>query len=180
MIQAQIAYRYAQALFDLASQEDALDSVYTFLQDISKLLKEGVEFRTFIHNPLLSLEERGFLIQSMFENKIPKLLYRFLLFLNLKDRLNILGEIYESFDELYLEKNHQMRASLETAFALEEGQKHHIQQKLGQKYNKEISLDYQIKKGLLGGFRLLAAGMLFDSSIKSQLEEFRQKVLAQQ
>ncbi len=178
MSQTQIAHRYAQALFDLASPEDSFQETHVSLQEIAKLLNRGDEFKIFIHNPLLSLVERGHVIQRVFENKTPPLLYKFLLFLNVKNRLNTLGEVCESFDELYLEKNHQMRASMETAFALEDAQKQNIRQKLGQKFNKETSLDCYIKKDLLGGFRLLAAGMLFDSSIKSQLEEFKQKVLA--
>ena len=178
MSYAQIAHRYAQALFDLAEGENSLYPVYISLQEIGKIIHEKEEFRVFIHNPLLSLVERTEIIQSIFENRIPKLLYKFLLFLNIKNRLNIVSEISESFDELYLEKNNQMRGALETAFVLEEAQKRNIQQKLGQKYDKEISLDSQVKKDLLGGFRLLLAGKLFDSSIKSQLEQFRQRVLA--
>ncbi|MBI3602751.1 MAG: ATP synthase F1 subunit delta [Candidatus Omnitrophica bacterium] len=178
MSQTQIVHRYAQALFDLASQDDSFHAVHVSLQEIAKLFNRGDEFKIFIHNPLLSLEERKCIIQRLFENKIPALLYKFLLFLNAKNRFNILGEICKNFDELYVEKNHQMRASLETVFTLEEGQKQNIRQKLSQKYNKKVSLDCQIKKDLLGGFRLLAAGMLFDSSVKSQLEQFRQKVLA--
>ncbi len=178
MSQTQISHRYAQALFDLAVQEDSSDVIHVSLQEIAKLLNRGDEFKIFIHNPLLSLEERGHIIQRVFENRIPSLLYKFLLFLNIKNRLNTLEAICESFDELYLEKNHQMRASLETAFALEDAQKQNIRQKLGQRFSKEVSLETYIKKNLLGGFRLLAAGMLFDSSIKSQLERFKQKVLA--
>ena len=176
MSYALIAHRYAQALFDLAEGENSLYPVYISLQEIGKIIHEREEFRAFIHNPLLSLPERTKIIQSIFENKVPKLLYKFLLFLNAKDRLNVLSEVSESFDQLYLEKNNQMRGALETAFMLEETQKHNVQKKLGEKYKKEISLDSQVKKDLLGGFRLLVAGMLFDSSIKSQLEQFRQKV----
>ena len=172
-----IANRYAKALFELADQEKLLDPVYVSLREIGSLLKEKSDFKVFIHNPLLSLEERQAVIEKVFKNRIPKLLYTFILFLNAKERLDTLADVATCFDELYLEKNNQIRGSLETAFALQDGQIKNIQQKLGEKYNKKVSLEHNIKGDLLGGFRLLTNGILFDSSIKSQLEQFRQKVL---
>ena len=172
-----IANRYAKALFELADQEKLLDPVYVSLREIGSLLKEKSDFKVFIHNPLLSLEERQAVIEKVFKNRIPKLLYTFILFLNAKERLDILADVVICFDELYLEKNNQIRGSLETAFALQDGQIKNIQQRLGEKYNKKVSLEHSIKGDLLGGFRLLTNGILFDSSIKSQLEQFRQKVL---
>ena len=172
----QIAQRYARALFELSVEENILYPVYISLQEINTILKEKKEFSMFIDNPLLSLDVRGKIIQGMFEGKIPKLLFKFLLFINLKKRLYLLRDIFESFDELYLEKNNQIKAHLQTAYELEETQKNSIKSSLSHKYNKEINLQVQTKSELLGGFRFLALGMLFDSSIKSQLEQFRQKV----
>lgn len=177
MSQTQIANRYAKALFILAHEESSLDSIYFSLQDLGVLLKENLELRSFIYNPLFSPEQRAHIIQRVFDNKAPKLLFKFLMFLNLKKRLNIIHAIVDSFDELYLEQNNQMRVDLQTSLNLQDDQKQNIERALNNKYNKEISLNCHIKPELLGGFRLLAGGTLFDGSIKSQLEQFRQKVL---
>ena len=177
MSQFIVSNRYAQALFELSEKEGAVYPVYISMQEIGTLLKEKNDFKVFIQNPLLTLEERVQVIKSVFQNRIPKILYTFLLFLNVKDRLNILADIVECFDEIYLEKNNKMRASLETAFELHKEQVSSIEKKLNEKYKKEISLDCQVKPELLGGFRLLAEGTLYDGTIKTQLEQFRQKVL---
>ena len=176
MSQTQISNRYAKALFELAQEENSLYPVYISLQEIGSFLKKNEDFKKFIHNPLFSIEERTRIIKRTFNDKVPKLVSKFLLYLNLKNRLNILGDIAESIDELFLEKNNQMRVALETPFSLQDDQKQNIQRKLNRKYQKEISLEGQTKPELLGGFRLLAAGTLYDGSIKSQLEQFRQKV----
>jgi len=171
-----IAYPYSKALFSLACEEDVLYPVYVSLQEINKLLKEKEEVKILVLNPLLLIDEREQIIKHVFENKIPKLLYKFLMLLNQKNRLYILGSVFEIFDELFLEKNNQMRCSLEVSLPLPEDQNQNLRQKLNRKYHKEFFLDVAIKPELLGGFRLQVAGMLFDSSIKSQLEQFRQKV----
>ncbi len=178
MSQTETAHRYAKALFALSEEEDSLYPVYISFQEIGAILKERNELKVFIQNPLFSREERAPILQRTFDGKVPKLLLKFFMFLNEKNRLNILGHICESFDELYLEKNNQMKGALETSFSLQEDQKQGIQQKLHRNFQKEVFLDCQIKPELLGGFRLLVAGMLFDGSVKSRLEQFRQKVSA--
>ena len=176
MSQSRITDRYAQALFDLAEGENALYPVYVSFGEINILLKEKQDFKVFIHNPLLSIGERASILKHLFDNKIPKLLFKFLMYLNVKGRLNLLGGIFESLDHLYLEKNNQIRANLQTAYDLKDDQKKNIQEALHHKYHKEVSLDCKVKPELLGGFRLLSEGTLFDGTIKTQLEQFRQKV----
>jgi F-type H+-transporting ATPase subunit delta len=177
MSQNSITQRYAKALFDLAQENNALQPVYVSLQEINGLLITQEDFKAFIHNPLLSVEERAKVLQGVFKDKIPAILYKFIQFLNFKNRLNYLGDIFESFDQLFLEKNNQMRVSLQTAFELKDDQKKGIQKKLTEKYHKEIALETEVKQELLGGFRLLVQGTLFDGTIKTQLEQFKQKVL---
>jgi F-type H+-transporting ATPase subunit delta len=177
MSQSSITYRYAKALFELAQEGNVVYPVYVSLKEIHMLLKSKEEMKIFITNPLLSVDERASIIAHVFKSRLPDLLYKFLLFLNFKSRLNLLDGIFESFDDLYLEDNNQMRVFLQTPFALKDDQKQSIQQKLNKKYHKEIDLKTEINPELLGGFRLLAAGTLFDGTIKSQLEQFRQKVL---
>lgn len=172
-----IARRYAHTLLDLAQQENVLEAVYVSIQEMGQILKQKEEFRIFIRNPLLSAEERRHVIKHIFENRIPPLLYKFLLFINLKNRLSILSNISESFDQLYLKKHGQIRALLEVALDIEESQKENIQHKLTTKYHKQILLNTQLRGELLGGFRFVTQGILYDSSIKSQLEEIRQKIL---
>lgn len=178
MSQHQIAGRYAKALFDLAETENVLYPVYVSLREITALIKDNADMKVFIHNPLLSAEEKEHVIRKVFENRIPELLFKFLLFLNVKGRLALLVPITEAFDLLHLEKNSQVRVTLQTPYALDDQQADAIRAKLSQRYKREVSLESHVKPELLGGFRLFAEGYLYDGSIKTQLEQFRQKVLA--
>lgn len=172
----QITDRYAKALFDLAQEENVLYPVYVSLRELSDLIKSSDELRLLLRNPLLSVDEKAGIIQRVFERQLPELLLKFLLFLNFKGRLNALAEVAGSFDALYLEKNNQVRVGLQTPYALDQEQAEMIKLKLNQICRKEVTLDVEIKPELLGGFRLLAEGTLYDGTIKTQLEQFRQKV----
>ena len=173
-----IAYRYSKVLFDLSEQQNVLEEVHVYLEYIAKFLVNNEDFITLTKNPLLLSQDRERILKAIFDNKVPKTLMTFLLFLNFKNRLNYLADIIKAFHDFYLEKNNQMNASFESAFAIKDDQVKTIQQKLSDKFKKSISIDYKVKDNLLGGFRLFVAGLLFDSTIKSQLQQFKQKVMA--
>jgi len=173
----QISERYAKSLFELAQDEGVLDEVQASLQDVGEMVREVPPLGEFLHNPLLSVEERQQVLKALFEKKVPALVQKFLLFINFKGRLNLLAPIIEAFDDLYLRSHNRVRAVVQTALPLDKKQKEDICRHLNQKYAKEIVADWQVEEGLLGGFRILVEGKLHDYSFTSQLESFRQKVL---
>ena len=177
MSEIQISQRYARSLFELAQTKGRVDDVYAALNGIGQVVRQVQEFREFIHNPLLSAEERSKVLANVFEGKVPDLVKQFLLFISFKNRLDLLQEIIEAFDDLYLRAHNRARALVVTALALDEAQKEHIRLRLSQKYSKEIVADWQIKTEILGGFRILIDGKLHDYSFTSQLEEFKTRVL---
>ena len=89
-------------------------------------------------NPLLSYEERCAVLKALFEGKVPELTYKFLLFITYKSRLDILKDIIESFDNMYLLSTHQMRAYVKTALPIEEEDKVFINQHLQDKFQQQM------------------------------------------
>ncbi len=177
MSQSQISMRYARALFALAKESSNVDEVYASMQAIGSLLQEVPTFNEFTHNPILSAQEREKVLKALFAGKVPSLVERFLLFISQRSRLNVLAGMVEAFDELYLGSMNRLRANVQTALPMEPVQKDRMTQQLGRKYSKEIAAQWQIRKDILGGFRILIAGKLHDYSFVSQLEEYKQKVL---
>ena len=177
MSEIQISRRYARGLFELAQTKGCVDDVYTALNGLGQVVRQVQSFREFIHNPLLSVEERNKVLANVFEGKVPDLVKLFLLFISFKNRLDLLQEIIEAFDDLYLREHKRARALVVSALPLDEAQKERIRRQLGQKYAKEIVTDWQIKTEILGGFRIFIEGKLHDYSFTSQLEEFKTRVL---
>ena len=132
---SQTADRYAKALFELAGEEKNLESVQNTMADLKKIISDSNDFRHFLSNPILTCDECNVVLKAMFEGKIPELCLRFLLFISYKSRLNILNEIIESFDGLYLTSTHQIRANVTTAMPLEKGDRVLINQLLKKSSN---------------------------------------------
>jgi len=171
----QAAHRYAQALFDTAHQHNNLEAVQASLTDIAGLIHDVQELRQFLSNPLLSLEERGTALKALFEGKVPDEVYRFLLFITHKNRLNILQNIIESFDGLYLSSTHQLRALVQTACPLKEEDKTFINQHLEDKFHQRMVTQWHLEPSLLGGFCIYVGPRVYDYSFKSQLDHFLQQ-----
>jgi len=174
---SQTADRYSKALFELAQEQDSLEGVQNTMTDLKKLIIDLNDFRQFLSNPLLSYEERGVILSALFKGKIPELCLRFLLFITYKGRLNILDNIIESFDNLYLSNTHQMRALVKTAFPVNAKDKAFINQRLHDKFHQQMITQWTLDPSLIGGFRIFTQGKIYDYSFKNQLNGFLQNVM---
>jgi F-type H+-transporting ATPase subunit delta len=172
---SQTADRYAKALFELAQEKKDLEAVQTTMTDIRKLIVDVTDFRQFLTNPLLVYEERCSVLKALFEGKVPDIAYRFLLFITYKGRLNILNDIIESFDSMYLSSTHQLRAYVKTALPIKDEDKAFINQHLQDKFQQKMITKWILDPSLIGGFRIFAQGKLYDYSFKNQLSHFLQQ-----
>ena len=172
---SQTADRYSKALFELAQEQQCLEAVQEAMSDIGKLIVNLNDFRQFLSNPLLSYEERCAVLKALFKGKIPELTFRFLLFITYKSRLNILKDIIDSFDGMYLSGTHQMRALVKTALPINGEDKALIDQHLQDKFHQQMITQWTLDPSLIGGFRIFAQGKIYDYSFKNQLNHFFQQ-----
>ena len=126
---SQTSDRYAQALFEIACEQNDLEALQAALSSVANLIVSSQDLQRFLDNPLFSFEERSTILKALFEGKIPDLAFKFILFVTYKNRLKILNEIIASFDTLYTTSTHQLRARIETAFPIKEEDKARYQQK---------------------------------------------------
>ena len=121
---------------------------------------------------------RNKVLDHVFASRLPKLVMKFLLFISVKNRLNMIEFMITSFDDLYLAMNNRVRARVVTALEISPEQKQSLTQVLNKKYAKTISADWEINNDILGGFKIFIEGNLHDSSFTTQLEMYKQKVLS--
>ena len=176
MIQTQVGQRYARALFESAQDSGTLEEVQASLVDIGRLIREVPELKGFLENPLLENAVRQKVLLALFKGKLPQLVENFLLLINKKNRLNYLADVIKAFDEMYLTAHNRVRAVVQTALPLDEGQRKKISKKLGQMFGREVAAEWQIRRNILGGFRIVVEGKLYDYSFTRQLEKFAELI----
>lgn len=176
MIDSKVAKRYAQALFSVAKDGKVMDAVASDLKDLARCITESPELAMFIRNPILKKEERTQLIRNVFEGKIQPLVVTFLLFLVEKNRLNIVGDVIEMFGRLYKEEKQIIDIQIETERDMDPAMLDAIVNKLSQRLNKKIETTVRVVPELLGGFKLNVQGVVYDASLKTQLQKFQESV----
>lgn len=178
MSQYAIGQRYARALYMSAQESGELEAVYADMQELNGLIASIPELSGFVNNPLFSLPQREKIINKLFQGKVHPLTMKFINFLNQKERLYCLDEIVVAFDEIYLKFHGQIRAVVQTALPLTEDQKQSIVDKLSQKSGRKVLAQWNINRSLIGGFRVIIEGKLYDYSFNYQLEQFKQHIFS--
>ena len=177
MASTKAAKSYAKAIFALAGETDKLDRVRGDLLALAKLREQSSELKSFFSHPLITTERRSEIIKKLFDEKLDPLTVRFLLFLELKGRLEHLADICEEVEASYYELKGILRVQMTAAKAPEGDQVEQILQRLRDRFSKEIELAVEIEPELLGGFQLQVGDTVYDSSIRTKLLTFQQKLI---
>ncbi|MBQ6268579.1 MAG: ATP synthase F1 subunit delta [Bacteroidetes bacterium] len=170
MYNSKVAMRYAEALFCVSKEQNNLEVVLDELLSISKLSKESQELRSLIISPIISDSKKEQLFEAIFKNKISDLTFDFLILLIRKNRINIINDIYISFNKLYYKEKGLLAVTVTTAIPLQEELKNEIINKLELTTNKKIIPTYIVDKTLFGGIVINIDDWVYDASIKRQLE----------
>jgi hypothetical protein len=93
---------YAKALVELADEKNTLEQVHSDVDAIAALVKENKKFADLMYNPVVEADKKKAVIQEISKGAgFQKYTTNFLKLLVEKDRVNLLNEICESFEEQY-------------------------------------------------------------------------------
>jgi len=175
-----IAKRYAQALFDLSCETNECEAVSNDLLKIQKLINESDKFVIFLHNPVIPLETRQAILEGILKNKVEPLSRRFILFLNVKNRLNLLRDVCQVFEKLYLELNGVLRVKITSSMTINDRQVNAISKHLKSRLKKNINPTVFKDPSILGGIKIQDGDTIYDYSLRTQLEQFKKNLIKAQ
>ncbi len=172
-----IAKRYAKALFDLSCETKECEAVSRDLLKIQNLINESEEFVNFLNNPVIPLKTRQSILKDILKNKVTTLSQKFILFLNLKNRLNVLGDVCQIFEKLYLELSEVLRVKITSSIPLNNSQVMEISKHLKLRLKKDIEPQVFIDPSILGGIKIQDGDTIYDYSLATQLEQFKKNLM---
>lgn len=178
MVDAKVAKRYARAFFLISKEKNVLDAVATDLKGLAQCLELSEDLRMFIRNPIFKQEERVQLVKNVFEKDVHPDVLNFLLFLIDKKRLNLIGDIINMFNELFMGHYNTQEADLITEREIDGAMLQELLKKISERSGKKIQLNISTDPELLGGFKLRIGGVVYDASLKTQLERFKESVIS--
>jgi len=117
-------------------------------------------------------------IERLFRGKTDDLFVNFLLVLNEHNRLDILRPVAAMYRELRDKLRKRVRVVVRSAVPLADDQREQVKELARDRFRLDPVLVEQVDPDLLGGLQLQVGDQLIDMSVRSRLEDLRQKLLA--
>ena len=170
-----VSYRYAKSLLLLAEEKNILNKISVDGELIYNTIFNSKELRSVLKSPVVKLNIKKSLLNKIFDKKISREAISFLDFVIEKNRVNILLEIFKEFLLLVDKENNVLNTKVVSAVALNDVTKHHISDCFETRTGKSIKVNYSLDPGLIGGFIVKIEDLVYDASIKNQLQLLRKK-----
>lgn len=127
----EVSESYAKALVELADEKGKLEAVHADVDAVASLMKENKKLAELIMNPVVEADKkRAVLAKIAKEAGFQQYTINWLNLLVEKDRLSLVPEICESFEDLYCQMTDTQVATLRSAVKLEQEQQFLIAKKL--------------------------------------------------
>jgi F-type H+-transporting ATPase subunit delta len=169
-----LAGRYANALFELAQDQKAVDAVSGDLAGLRRALETSPDLARLVRSPVFSAEDHAKALKAILEKMGAHILStKFVLLLAEKRRLFILTQAIASFESLVAKSRGETEAEVTSARPLNDNEIAELKNVLKSKLGKEPRLHSKIDPTLLGGLIVKVGSRMIDSSLRTKLDGLR-------
>lgn len=174
-IQASLSGRYAVALFDLARDANALDTVAGSLAGLKAAVAQSPDFKGLINSPVLSRDVSGKTIAAVASSLgTDPLTTKFLGVLAENRRLAQLPAVIRAYETLLSNHKGEVRAEVTSAHPLTKTQIGALTKSLKARVGRDVMLDAKVDPAILGGLVVKIGSQMIDSSIRTRLNTLAQ------
>ena len=171
----EIASRYAVALYELALENNKLDIYQEQTRFVLNSLEENEEFFDVLNSKFISIKEIHEIIDKTFVG-IEIDIISLLKIIVENHRVNLLKDVFVSFNSLCNSHKGITEGMLYSAFELDKKTITDIETAIGKKESRKISLIFKIDPSLIGGVKVVINNHIYDGSVKNKLSEMKQSL----
>lgn len=173
MLTSQLALKYAQAIFEIATEKSMLDQVEKELKLVEATIAGHEDLANLIYHPLVPAEAKKETVSRIFADDLNGFVRNFILLLIDKRREPAFPAIVREYIRLANEARNIAEAEVFTAKELSPGQLEALAAKLSKVTGKNIVLKTTVDQELLGGVVVKIGDKLIDGSVVRQLKALK-------
>lgn len=163
---------YADALFQLAVEENRVDELYSEVGTLKKILEDNPDLSKIMTHPSVDKNEKIETVRNIFSGRVSGEVCGLLNQIVVNNRYEETEGILDSFISMVKEYKKIGVAHVATPTALSDAQKQTIERKLLDTTDYvEMEMDYTVDAKLIGGMRIRIGDRVVDSSISTKLED---------
>ncbi|MBG52377.1 MAG: F0F1 ATP synthase subunit delta [Rhodobiaceae bacterium] len=171
---AGVAGRYATALFELAEQAGALEPVAADLESLTALIAQSDDLRRLVKSPVFTAEEQARAMDALLVKAgAQKLTQNFVGVVVRNRRLFALSDIARAYGQLLAKSRGEMTAEVTSAHVLVDAQIDELKQALKAAMGRDVKIQTNVDKELLGGLVVKVGSRMVDSSLRTKLNNLK-------
>lgn len=163
-----IARPYAEAAFELAREANTLPLWSTALKLAANIARDS-RMKDALDSPRLDTAAKESLFLSVAGDGLPPEGRNFVRALIEADRISVLPEISELFEERKNAAENVATATIESAIALTDPQLAELKAALARHFGKTIEATVSVNPALIGGARITVGDRVIDGSVQGKL-----------
>jgi len=177
MLIPRVARRYAQAMYEAVPGDVGVEALLSDLRDLENSLRASHDLRIFFTSPVISQTQKRITVKALFEGRLNPYTVATLLFLVDNGREKLLPEILAALFELDRDRKGIQPMTVTTSLALDDAQRASVTNAITAMVRKPVEAAFRADEALLGGIVVRVGDMVYDGSIKRQLQRLRERFI---
>lgn len=177
-----IARPYAKAIFSIAKRDNSFNEWNDFLKILFDTINDP-SFENFLKNRTISFDDKSKIINEIielntsFDKGLLSIFSKFLYVLAYYGRLLCIKDIYILYKKYMNIELSCIEAIVKVPYSISNSQKDNIMESLSKRFNKKVSISFEIDEMLLGGFLVKVGDFVLDASISGNLTSLSTKII---
>ena len=167
----------ATGLFNVAEQNNELESVRDALQLINEVVIASGQFRVFIQSKKIDGKAKAKILNSILGESAHPLVNEILSYISGSSAANELKKTSHLFESMYKNRKNILEVKGVVASEMSDKQIESLKKSLDAILGKKTELLMQVDPNLIGGIKLRIENTFLDASIQNQLQTLRTGLL---
>lgn len=164
-----VARPYAEAIAECARRTDSFDHWSEMLAFLAEVVKEP-SMALLIRDPLFARSDLEKLLLDLGGEPLDDEGRNLVRLLVANDRLGVLPEIVELYEQLKAEEQRILKVEMYSAYAIKPAQEKQIAAALKARLGREIIISSEKTPELIGGVVIRAGDLVIDGSVRGKLQ----------
>ena len=166
--------RYAQALLELAVEAKSLKSVEKDVKALKGLFAKSDALVDMAASPVIALDDKVAALTAIAKKaKVSSLTTQFIGTVTKNRRANEIPAMLASFEDMVARRKGTQVAKVTSAQKLTAAQLTSLKSNLKKNLGRPVDVETSVDPDLLGGFIVRIGSRLYDSSLKTKLEDMK-------
>jgi F-type H+-transporting ATPase subunit delta len=169
------ARRYAEAVFDLATEANTLDAWAADLRAIADFAGEP-DVAGILASGRVPREERRRLLEAALAGQVSPLAMNLVRLLNERGKIQIARDVQRVYQEMLDERRGLAHATVTTAVALADDERREIASRLSALTGKQVDVTPVVDESIIGGVVARIGDQLIDGSTRTRLLALKRRL----